>query len=259
MKIGKLNKVTFLKLVEDGLGNQMFRIATTIGVAKKYGADYFFPRWPYNKYFETPVPTNLFIKFRRWIKYKEPNFHYDEIPLISGALSLEGYFQSDKYFKYCENEVREHFTLKNNWVEYIRKKYPQLNGDTCSIHVRRGDFIKYPNKHPTQPVSYYKMAVKKLYGSDIDKINFMICSDDIEWCKVNFNFPSMTFVEGEENVVDMFIMSMYRDNIIANSSFSWWSAWLNKNKNRVVAPKMWFGPKELLNTKDLYINSWIKL
>jgi hypothetical protein len=108
-------------------------------------------------------------------------------------------------------------------------------------------------------VSYYEKAAKELYGEDIKDIHFIICSDDIKWCKKNFNFPIMTFVEGERNFIDMFIMSMCKDNIIANSSFSWWSAWLNKNENRVVAPNLWFGPEIILSTKDIYADGWIRL
>jgi hypothetical protein len=257
---GKINEITFLKLGRKGaLGNQMFQIAATIGVAKKCGAEFIFWRWVYNKYFENPVPTNLLIKIRKWSIYSEPNFHFDEIPCVSLPLSLDGFFQSEKYFKHCEVDIRKHFTLKKRWVEYIQKKYPQLNGETCSIHVRRGDYLKMERKHPVQPMDYYKKAADTLYGTDLRNIHFIICSDDIKWCKENFKFPAMTFVEGEKNIVDMFIMSMCKDNIIANSSFSWWSAWLNKNENRVVAPNMWFGPTIRLDTKDLYADGWIRI
>ena len=260
MKSGKLKEVTFLKLGNYGrFGNQMFQIAATIGVAKKYGADYLFWWWAYNKYFENPFRTNPFIKFRKWRKYREPKYSYNEIPCVSGALSIAGFFQSEKYFKHCENDIRHHFTLKNKWLEYIKKKYPQLNENTCSIHVRRGDYLKDPELHPTQPVSYFEKAAKELYGEDIKNVHFIICSDDIMWCKKNLDFPIMTFVEGEINVIDMFIMSMCRDNIISNSSFSWWSAWLNKNDNRVVAPKLWFGANKMHDTNDLYAGGWIRI
>jgi hypothetical protein len=266
MKNEKLNEVTFLKLGKYGrFGNQMFQIAATIGVAKKYGAEYLFWRWPYNKYFENPVRTNPFIKFRKWRKYREPKYSYNEIPYVSGALSIAGFFQSEKYFKHCENEIRHHFTLKNKWVKYIRKKYPHLNENTCSIHVRRGDYLKELENHedlrvhPIQPVSYFEKAAKELYGEGIKNIHFIICSDDIEWCKKNFEFPTMTFVEGEKDVVDMFIMSMCQDNIIVNSSFSWWAAWLNKNENRVVAPKLWFGREVKMDAKDVYAEGWMRI
>ena len=145
------------------------------------------------------------------------------------------------------------------YILYIKNKYRQLEGVTCSIHVRRGDYVEKSEVFPPQPLSYYETSVKKLYGANLKHIHFIICSDDIEWCKYNFKFPNMTFVEDEIDIIDMFIMSMCGDNIIANSSFSWWSAWLNQNQNKVVAPAKWFGPKRSLNTKDLYLDNWIRV
>lgn len=259
-KKGKLKRVTFRKLGDMGrLGNQMFQIAATIGVAKKHSAKYFFRRWRYSQYFENPVPTRPFINLRPWSNYYQPNYSSSKISPGLVSLSLVGYFQSEIYFKHCENDIRNYFTLKNKWVEYIKNKYPQLQGDTCSIHVRRGDYIAKPDCHPIQTLSYYENAAKELYGTNLNNINFIICSDDIEWCKKNFKFSKMTFIEGEVDIIDMFIMSMCGDNIIANSSFSWWSAWLNQNQNRVVAPNNWYGPKIPYDSKDLYIDDWIRL
>jgi len=262
MQKGKLKRVTFLDLGNKGkgrLGNQMFQIAATIGVAKKHGALYYFRRWSYNQYFENPIPTSPFVNLRRWRVYKQKYSSNYEFPTDSASFSLSGWFQSEKYFKHCENDIRNHFTLKNIWVEYIKNKYQALKGDTCSIHVRRGDFVNRPDKYPIQSLSYYENAAKELYGANLKHINFVICSDDIEWCKNNFKFPKMTFVEGEIDVIDLFIMSVCGDNIIANSTFSWWSAWLNQNYNRVVAPKIWTGSKSPRDKKDIYIDNWIRL
>ena len=262
MQKRKLKRVTFLDLGNRGrLGNQMFQIAATIGVAKKHGALYYFRRWPYNKYFENPIPTSPLVNIRRWSNYMEPHYSYAEIPPASVSLSLHGFFQSEKYFKHCENDIRNHFILKKKWVEYISTKYQQLKGDTCSIHVRRGDYLKDPDKWPTQPLSYYENAAKELYGANLKHINFVICSDDIGWCIENFRFPTMTFVKDEIDIIDMFIMSMCSDNIIANSTFSWWSAWLNQNHNRrVVAPTIWFGPTDYRSRKNLSLDeNWIKI
>lgn len=255
-----MKRVTFRKLGQMGrLGNQMFQIAATIGTAKKHGAAFYFKSWPYNKYLKNPVPTSRFVNIRPWSVYEESYYTYAEIPPAPVSLSLIGFFQSEKYFKHCKQEIRKYFTLKKKWVKYINKKYPQLKEKTCAIHVRRGDYVDYPDYHPPQPLSYYENAVKELFGKNFKYIHFVVCSDDIGWCKNNLKFPKMTFVEGENDIIDMYIMSMCGDNVISNSSFSWWSAWLNQNQNKVVAPNNWFGPKKPQDTKDLYCDHWIRL
>lgn len=255
-----MKRVTFLKLGANGrLGNQLFQIAATIGLAKKHRAEYIFKGWRYNKYMKNPVPTSLSVYARRWALYRQPHFHYGDIPPGPDFLSLAGYFQSEKFFKHCESEIRHHFTLKDAWVNYIKNQYPQLKDKTCSIHVRRGDYLSKQDFHQALPVSYYEKAARKLYGDPSDGVNFLVFSDDIEWCKQNLKFPRMTFIEGEKDIIDLYIMSMCGDHIIANSSFSWWAAWLNQNSNRVVAPNNWFGPNLKADTRDLYCDHWIKI
>ena len=88
--------------------------------------------------------------------------------------------------------------------------------------------------------------------------NFLIFSDDIVWCKNNFVGDKFIFIEGEEDYIDLWLMSLCNHNIIANSSFSWWGAWLNKNNNKtVIAPKNWFGPNKKLDPTDLYCKDWL--
>ena len=90
--------------------------------------------------------------------------------------------------------------------------------------------------------------------------NFIIFSDDIKWCKNNFIGDKFTFIEGEKDYIDLWLMSLCNHNIIANSSFSWWGAWLNQNPNKkVIAPINWFGPEKKLNPKDIYCKNWIKI
>jgi hypothetical protein len=140
----------------------------------------------------------------------------------------------------------------------LSKKYGDvLSLNTCSIHVRRGDYIGLQNFHPVQPVSYYEEAVK-IVGDDK---HFLIFSDDINWCKENFTFlKNKTFVLNNLDYEDLYLMSMCKNNIISNSTFSWWGAWLNRNENKqVIIPSKWFGISySHLNTNDLYCEGWIK-
>jgi hypothetical protein len=133
-----------------------------------------------------------------------------------------------------------------------------LNKDTCSIHIRRGDYVGLPNHHPTQLISYYEDAIK-IIG---DNKHFVFFSDDIKWCEENFKFvENKTFISNNTDYEDMYLMSMCKNNIIANSTFSWWGAWLNNNETKqVIAPLKWFGTYySHFNTKDLYCDKWIKL
>jgi len=135
------------------------------------------------------------------------------------------------------------------------KKYNILNKDTVSIHVRRGDYTNLQHIHPLQSIEYYENAYNII---DDKSINVLVFSDDIEWCKNNIKFENITYIEGETNIVDMYIMSLCTHNIIANSSFSWWGAWLNNNKNKkVIAPINWFGSQSNLYTGDIIPKKWI--
>jgi hypothetical protein len=114
------------------------------------------------------------------------------------------------------------------------------------------------NYHPIQTIEYYQNAIK-IIG---EENHFVIFSDDIKWCEENFNFlKNKTFISGNTDYEDLYLMSMCKHNIIANSTFSWWGGWLNCNiDKKVIIPSKWFGiSNSHLNTNDLYCNKWIKL
>ena len=105
--------------------------------------------------------------------------------------------------------------------------------------MRRGDYLNYPHIHPVCDVSYYQKGLENI--KDIQ--NILVFSDDISWCKNNLNFPYPTHYIEETDVTELWLMSLCKHNIIANSTFSWWGAWLNNNKDKVVVgPTKWFGP-----------------
>jgi len=255
--------ISFMQLGKFGqMSNQFFEISCVIGTSLKYNTDYTFNEWEYNKYLETPIPTG---RNKNFLSYNEPCFHYKEIKFTTMEKNwdLKGYYQSEKYFEHCKPKIREQFRLKKKYIDYIMDKYPFLNDEnTCSIHIRRGDFLQFKEYHNTQPLEYYNQAINRLYPDNKSDINFIVCSDDIGWCKENLPRLNinLTFIEGEENIIDLNILSMCKDNIMSASSFSWWGSWLNDNPNkRVVAPKNWFGPLYVNkhNICDLIPENWI--
>jgi hypothetical protein len=187
-------------------------------------------------------------------------FHYENIQIEPGDAGLDGFFQSEKYFKEHEKEIKEMFKPNDNIVRTIREKYGDtiLNQRTTSIHVRRGDYLKHPNHHPVQTLQYYQKGIELT----IDKTDkYIIFSDDILWCREVFQGDKFIFMEDEVDYIELYLMSMCNNNIIANSSFSWWGAWLNNHEDKiVVGPENWFGPAYATwNTNDVLPEEWIKI
>ena len=132
------------------------------------------------------------------------------------------------------------------------------------IHIRRGDYTLYPDHHPTCNTGYYSEGIEKIKDISGENVNIIIFSDDKKWCYENMgNQVGDNFIipETENPYVELYMMTKCNYHIIANSSFSWWAAYLNSNPNKkIVAPSKWFGSAyEHFNTKDLLPKSWIKL
>ena len=250
-----------------GLGNQMFQISATTSLAiKNKDAAIFSPRNVGDMKHKLPPSyyDNIYrnINFVEVLEhksiYKEKEFSHSLIPYTSG-MCLYGYFQSEKYFSDDRDYIKELFAIDKKTYDKISIKYGEIleKNETVAIHIRRGDYVTQPNHHPVCTLKYYCDAMKLF-----PDVTYIIFSDDILWCKLNFPLDQKyIFVEGNKDYEDLYLMSMCDHNIIANSSFSWWAAWLNNNDNkRVVAPKRWFGPaKAQLNTKDLYCEGWVIL
>jgi hypothetical protein len=228
------------------MGNQMFQIAATIALALDNNTKYKIPAhtldmrfWP--AYFHH-LPTLNGEPIEH--KYIEKDFSYSPIPFKEN-LCISGYFQSEKYFAHRRKEIIETFGISG----------PTKYG-LVSIHIRRGDYLKLQTKHPVLPLAYYKEAI-----SQFPNHKFLVFSDDVQWCKKIFHGRQFQFSEKRTPKEDMALMAMCEHNIIANSSFSWWGAWLNQNPDKkVVVPETWFGPGNAhLNTKDLIPETWQKL
>ena len=250
-----------------GLGNMMYQIATSHSIALRDNKEMIcditemqIPHKPYTYY-----TNNIFrnIKFSNSLtnlkNMGEGGFHYTPIPKINGNIKLVGHFQSEKYFIEHRDKILELFEIDNTTKTYLSEKYGDIiNQDTCSIHIRRGDYLGFPNYHPTQSIEYYKEAIQ-IIG---EEKHFLVFSDDIKWCKENFGFLiNKTLISDNKDYEDLYLMSMCKNNIIANSTFSWWGAWLNKNETKkVIAPKKWFGVSNShLDTSDLYCEKWITI
>jgi len=274
--------ITYNKIGHYGrLGNQLFQFASTIGIARKLGYEVSFPS--YNIYqavtehfkdgitrnitFDIPkafdIPNNLLgHEFRSHIIFhnvKENSFHFDPTMFrIPNHTNIFGYFQSEKYFKHVEEEIQDILTFNKDVQYQSNDIFPKVNTQTVSIHLRRGDYVNLQQYHPICSPEYYMSAFSYFQDEDY---NFLVFSDDIEYCKQLFGeAENLTYIYTNNDFVDLCLMSMCDHNIIANSSFSWWGAWLNKNRNKkVIAPRKWFGPAYdgINDTKDLYCENWI--
>jgi hypothetical protein len=209
------------------------------------------------------IPAHFFPYF------KEEKFSFNENTLLipKQNVYLEGYWQTEKYFKTFRSNLLNDFTLRNPISEKARvfQKIIENAQNSVAVHVRRGDYVQNEVTkayHGVCDLEYYKSAMENM-KIEILNPTFFIFSDDKDYVKNTFfEFQNCIFIEGIElDVEELFLMSICKNNIIANSSFSWWGAWLNKNENKcVIAPKRWFQIKEMqLQSEDLIPDSWIKL
>ena len=198
---------------------------------------------------------------------KEKYFHFDpDILSVPNNSYLEGYWASEKYFQDISDVIRKEFILKNTPDAINKAMMKRISScNSISIHVRRNDYVedkKTNDFHGVCGLEYYNKAVSMI-GKKIKNPTFFVFSDDPEWCKINLrlDFPTdyVTHNLGKKDYEDMRLMSACKHNIIANSSFSWWGAWLNNNSNKiVVAPKKWFADAST-NTADLVPKQWSRI
>jgi hypothetical protein len=247
--------ITFSLLGNYGrLGNQMFQYAAIIGIAKKNNYDYCFPLSEsyLPQIFNVTAKDMLYsLPNTRRINYNQHKFN----PIFfesSDEVDYVGFFQTEKFFKHCEEFIKKEFTFKKNIINAV---LPTMNKNNyISIHVRRTDYLQLQNSHPCPTLEWYSEAMN--YFPDK---KFMVFTDDKEWCMDNFDKTKCTispFLKPEE---DMCAMTQCKGHIIANSSFSWWGAWL-ANSKKVIVPKKWYGPDAgQPEWNDVYCEGWIIL
>jgi len=251
--------------LQGGLGNYLFQISAAYGISKRDNKelkidirDIVVIHSPLELYSNNILRNVQFGDINNF-EFIHQTHHqpikFINIPIISGNLKLDGYYQNEKYFKEYQNEIFNLYKIDDVTENYLTDKYKLLKFEnTCSIHVRRGNYVERQNVHPLQTIDYYKQATS-IIGEDV---LFLIFSDDIEWCKINLDFiKNKIFISGNLDYQDLYLMSMCNHNIIANSSFSWWGAWLNQNKNKkIIYPSYWFS-NGLFDTSEIGGENWI--
>jgi hypothetical protein len=244
-------------VLQGGLGNQMFQIAATTGFAFDNNDQACFnlnfsntilqgnPSHFYRENIYKNICYSENLTFDN--AYHEPKFSYTEIPYQPNLL-LNGYFQSEKYFINHKDLIINLFELP---IEFVKKPISNLT----SVHIRRGDYVKLNDYHSLLDIEYYNKSIE-LIGDG----SFIFFSDDIEWVKQNFIGGNFYYSQYDNEILDLSLMSICDNNIIANSSFSWWGAYLNKNNDKkVIAPSQWFGPRGPKDTQDITPENWIKI
>ena len=269
------------------LGNQMFEYAALRGIAKNKGYDFMIPT-PDRKGIENyslhdcfKLSSDRHEGIMEPCQYaQEPYFHFCQelFDTCPDNISLHGFFQSWRYFDNVADELREDYTFHKGISEPCKEMIESVD-EPIMLHVRRGDpnltdprgfkwsYTQCGSMHPVQPVEYYEKALEH-FDDDQPVIVF---SDSVDWVKEQEFFSGDRFMISEPQdkyadgsftpYADLCLMSLCSHAIIANSSMSWWGAWLQTNPDKMVfAPKMWFGPDYAnKDTKDLYCPEWILL
>jgi len=253
------------------LGNQMFQYAAVKSQALRLNVDCYLPDHTVIKQDGCFDYTN-----NKWIQYKldlydcfnisapllnqtesklysETNFSYESLILdVSDNTAVDGYFQSYKYFEDYKNEIFKEFTFKDEILNKCKSEISKYT-NPVAIHIRRGDQVAHPGMWNVS-LEYIQAALEQFSDAEY---TFLIFSDDIEWCKQVFP-EGVVFIEGNNQYEDLCLMSLCNHNVISNSSYSWWAAYLNQNKNKkVVVPNNWFIPAKPLT--DLYLPEWIQI
>jgi hypothetical protein len=247
------------------LGNQMFQYASLKGISKSNNTDFMIPpKENFGKNYNLFSNINYCFELNcergisNFDTLVESKFSFDSTLMngIKENVNLQGYFQTEKYFKHIENDIRKDFSfsneVKSECLKFIEKIDSKRN--IISLHIRRNDYVNLQEHHPLCTLEYYTECLEEL-----PNIPTLIFSDDSEWCLEQDLFNSDRFLVSQSNspYMDMCLMTLCNYHIIANSSFSWWGAWLSNSK-KVFAPKQWFGKNyENYILDDLYCDGWI--
>ena len=256
-------------VLKGGLGNMMFQVAAIEHLAHKNNSNaYYFNVNEQFTYLDEETDHNPELSHSQEYKSIFENFHwpsgpapekmanlpfeYIELPFHDG-ICYHGFFQSEKNF--TDREFIIKLFKPSSMVKKVLERYQHLfdKGTTCSVHIRRGDYLKFPHMHNSRSMDYYNKGMEII---NADK--YLIFSDDIEWCKENFVGDQYHFM-GDRDYIEMFLMSQCDHNIMCSSSFSWWGSYLNTNPEKtVIAPKKWFVNNEH-NETDIVPESYNKI
>lgn len=252
MKAKIINKDYIIPVLGGRLGNILFMIANAYSKALEYNKQFLVYEESLNpKHFNgVDYKKNILSKINYINFFDENGIFNPKKPSDEKHTIYSGYFQSEKYFKKHSEFIKNLFSPDFFFLEKVKQKIPQLFSESfVSINVRRGDYLSLPDYHPTISVEYINKSIKLISNK-----YYLISSDDIDWCKKNINIKNAIFLDGEwEPHETIWINSLCEDFIISNSSFSWWGAYLSRNKEKkVVCPETWFGPKGIQYWQDIY-------
>lgn len=283
-------------LINGGLGNQLFQVFAALAAAIRNGDTCYFlyatkdasgkraTYWNtllHNLKPMTVLSTHANVqRFMQLPVHQEPAFRYNKLPgktaMNATPLKLVGYFQSDKYFADVRAEIYDKLRLREQ-QQHIRAMFAESSWFSCgtltvAMHFRIGDYAHIQEAHPVLLLGYYQRALKHIVESGTDKINVLIFSeardnavivDHMQQLRAEPAFSRCRFHKVPDMIEDwkqMLLMSVCDNNIIANSTFSWWGAYLNQNPSKVVCyPSTWFGPALKHDTRDLFPASWVKV
>jgi len=236
------------------LGNQMFQYSALKGIARKNQYQYSIPsNTSLQECFKLPTtPLNQNTNSLSIDQFEFDSNLFNNCP---DDVDLIGYFQTEKYFKHIESEIRQDFTfhdrISNICSHYRENLFPEK--EVISLHVRRTDYLSDKNFYSLS-LNYYYQSLELLPDLPV-----IVLTDDYEWCKTEFTSKRFRVSKSNNPYIDLCLMSLCDYHIIANSSFSWWGSWLAESK-KTIAPKVWFaGEFSNWNTKDLYLPDWITL
>lgn len=239
------------------LGNSLFQVAACMSYARKYGFEWAAPfdarESCIHKVFPDLPKVNAHFQGFPRNGYDAEHFNHYEWPRWGDNVLLQGFFQSEKFFANVKDEVKEVFAL------------PYVDGyeEYCSIHIRLGDYIQHAGSFPPVTRKYIELAMQKIRTG-----KYLVFSDGIEWCKENLahlNDSRFEFFDNPDELASLSAMASCSHHIIANSSFSWWGAYLGHNQDKViVSPSYkgynWYGPTAgVKEPKDLIPDSWIQV
>lgn len=266
---------------QGGLGNQMFQYAMYLALRNRKPNSLFFfdigGSVGCHNGFELPTifpsislcratwysrlryRTPFLFKHLKTLKQPDSLTFYPEYLQEKSDAVYDGFWQSEQYFLDAKDAILKHFsfneTLLNNATLEMRNKLI-AETESVSVHIRRGDYLSETFRL-TCSLEYYKKAIS-LVSEKLDAPHFYFFSDDITWVKENFPYINATFIDwnkSKDSWQDMYLMSLCKHNIVANSSFSWWGAWLNKNTTKIViVPSLWFNDG---SKQDIQPTSWL--
>lgn len=242
------------------MGNQIFQFASCLGIARILNLDL---RLHLGNSVRTAfdVPGDYFIPRKELVLcrvYKQKRIGFDPGCFkITDGTDLEGHLQSPRYFEGIRDDLVGMLKFKRRIESRTGALWKDLKGfrskgETVSVHVRRGDYVGN-SFHPLCDMNYYERAFSRFPGC-----SFLVFSDDPRWCKENFHGGDFVVVSSGDEAVDMALMSRCDHHIIANSTFSWWGAWIGGPTGRVVAPARWFGNEKygFFRFDDIYCEDW---